>query len=74
MVTKLQCPSSTLCLGIAGDGVSVLGPDLVMSWAPRSGKWVMQTIDGDRPLRVLTCLSSRWCLVVDQQKPGAGLH
>jgi hypothetical protein len=66
-VTKLQCPSLTLCLGIAGDGVNVPGPNLVMSRAPRSGEWVMQTIDGGRPLRVLTCMSARRCLAVDQQ-------
>ncbi len=65
--TNLQCPSTTLCLGIAGDGVNVPGPNLVMSRAPRSGKWVMQTIGGGRPLRVLTCMSARWCLAVDQQ-------
>jgi hypothetical protein len=66
-VTQLQCPSITLCLGIAGDGLNVPGPNLVVSRAPRSGRWVMQTIDGDRPLRVLTCRSARWCLAVDQQ-------
>jgi len=66
-VTKLQCPSISLCVGIAGDGVNVPGPNLVMSRAPRSGRWVMQTIDGGRRLRVLTCRSARWCLAVDQQ-------
>ena len=65
-VTKLQCPSTSLCLGIAGDGV-VPGPNLVISRAPRSDEWVMQTIDAGRPLRVLTCLSVRWCLAVDQE-------
>jgi hypothetical protein len=67
LVTKLQCPSTSLCLGIAGDGVDVPGPNLVISRAPDSGEWVMQTIDGGRPLRVLTCLSAEWCLGVDQQ-------
>jgi PQQ-like domain len=66
-VTSLQCPSITLCLGIAGDGVNRTGPNLVVSRAPRSGRWVMQTIDGGRPLRVLTCMSARWCLAVDRQ-------
>jgi hypothetical protein len=66
-VTNLQCPSTALCLGIASDGVNLPGPNLVMSRAPRSGDWVTQTIDGGRPLRVLTCMSARWCLAVDQQ-------
>ena len=65
--TDLQCPSTTLCLGIAGDRVDVPGPNLVMSRAPRSGKWVMENIGGGRRLRVLTCRSARWCLAVDQQ-------
>lgn len=56
-----------MCLGIVGDAVKVPGANLVMSRAPRSGKWVMQTIGAGRPLRVATCLSAGWCLAVDQQ-------
>ena len=63
-VTSLQCPSTTLCLGIG-----VGGPNLVTSRAPRSGArgWVAQSIDGDRRLMLLTCASVRWCLAVDDQ-------
>jgi len=66
-VTELQRPSTALCVGIAGDGLNVPGPNLVMSRAPRSAKWVMQTIDGGRRLRVLTCMSAGWCLAVARQ-------
>jgi hypothetical protein len=66
-VTNVQCPTTTLCLGIAGDGGEVGGPNLIVSRAPRSRRWTMQSIDGGRRLRVLTCRSARWCLAVDQQ-------
>lgn len=66
LVTNLQCPSMSLCVGTVGDGISA-GANLVVSRAPRSGKWDWQSIDGARRLRVLTCLSSHWCLAVDQQ-------
>ena len=63
-VTSLQCPSSSLCVGIAFGGAN-----LVTSRAPRSGAagWAAQTIDGARRLRLLSCASVRWCLAVDQQ-------
>jgi hypothetical protein len=67
LVTNLQCPSTSLCVGTVGDGVSVPGANLFVSRAPRSSKWERQSIDGGRRLRVLTCLSARWCLAVDQQ-------
>jgi hypothetical protein len=66
-VSDLQCPTTTLCLGIAGEGGKVPGPYLIVSRAPRSRRWITQTIDGGRRLRVLTCRSARWCLIVDQQ-------
>jgi hypothetical protein len=63
-VTSLQCPSSSLCVGIAAGGAN-----LVTSRAPRSGiaGWTAQTIDGARRLRLLSCASVRWCVAVDQQ-------
>jgi hypothetical protein len=64
LVTSLQCPSRTLCVGIG-----VAGPNLVTSRAPRSGTsgWTAETIDHGRLLKSLTCASARWCLAVDQQ-------
>ena len=63
-VTRLQCPSSSLCVGIAFGGAN-----LVTSRAPRSGAagWTAQTIDGGRRLRLLSCASVRWCMAVDQE-------
>lgn len=64
-VRNLQCPSPTLCVGIDDGGPS----NLVTSRAPRLGtaRWVAQTIDQGRWLRVLTCASAHWCLAVDQR-------
>jgi hypothetical protein len=66
-VTNLQCPTTTLCLGIAGEGGKVTRPNIIVSRAPRSRRWITETIDGGRRLRVLTCRSARWCLAFDQQ-------
>src|SRR5450755_68894 len=63
-VAMVQCPAMTLCLGIG-----VNGPNLVTSRAPRSGAsaWVAQSIDGGRPLKLLSCASVRFCLAVDHE-------
>jgi len=67
LATNLQCPTTTLCLGITGEGGNVPGPNLILSRAPRSRRWITQTIDDGHRLRVLICRSARWCVAVDQQ-------
>jgi hypothetical protein len=63
-VTGLQCPSRTLCVGIGRRSANLLTLRTPHSGAAR---WVAQSIDGGRALRLLACASARWCVAVDQQ-------
>ena len=72
VVDPLQCPSATLCVGLA--------QSLVTARAPRSATgWRTGRIDAGVPLNLLACPTARRCLIVDgsgrllvSDRPAAG--